>query len=60
MACKSDNSGEKGEYFILSTLDEVKDMLNEYFERTSSNFIVNRKSKDFGLPGKGVVTCIIM
>ena len=44
-------NGITGEYFMLSTLEEMKELIKDYSERTASQFVVNKKTQKFGLPG---------
>ena len=50
--CTNDEFKGKGEVFILPTLDEVRKLISEYSERTGSHFVVHKKTKHFGSPGK--------
>ena len=40
-----------GEYFMTSSYQEMVEILNDYFERTLSRFVVQKKTKNFGLEG---------
>lgn len=40
-----------GHYLVTATFDELKEVIEEYSEQTSSVFVVSRRTKDFGSPG---------
>ena len=40
-----------GEYFMTSSYEEMLEILNDYFERTLSKFVVQKKTKNFGMIG---------
>ena len=42
----------KGEYFIVSTLQEMQKLIDSYFETTKTHFVVHKRTKNFGLQGK--------
>ena len=44
-----------GEYFMTSSYEEMVEILNDYFERTLSRFVVQKKTKNFGLEGMVVI-----
>lgn len=39
---------DNGEYFVLRTFEEVKKLIEDYCDRTSSHFVVQKKTKTFG------------
>ena len=41
-----------GEYYIVSCLEEMRKLIDDYFERTRNHFIANKKTKHFGLSCK--------
>ncbi|XP_066927371.1 uncharacterized protein [Clytia hemisphaerica] len=38
-----------GEYFVTTTFDEMLQILQDYFDRTATKFVVQKRTKDFGL-----------
>lgn len=40
-----------GEYFVTSTYEEMMGILEDYFDRTASRFVVQKRTKDFGVKG---------
>lgn len=40
---------EPAEHFIVSSTDEMTDILDDYFDRTNSHFVIQKKSKYFGM-----------
>ena len=40
-----------GEYFMTSSYKEMVEILTDYFERTMSKFVVQKKTKNFGVVG---------
>ena len=41
-----------GEYFVTTTFNEMLQILQDYFERTATKFVVQKRTKDFGLKGE--------
>lgn len=50
------DDGEKklagGQHFMLNSTDALKEVLEEYYERTATRFVGWRKTKNFGLSSK--------
>ena len=40
-----------GRYFMLSNVDEVKQLITDYSDATSSHFVVSKRTKKFGISG---------
>lgn len=40
-----------GEYFVTSSYEEMMTIIEDYFDRTSSRFVVQKRTKDFGVKG---------
>ena len=43
--------------FVVSNIDKMREVIDDYCERTSSHFVVQKKSKNFGLPSKLFCLC---
>ena len=47
-----DEVSSRGKYFFADTLDEVQEILKEYFKETNSRFVVQKRTQKYGTTGK--------
>jgi len=40
-----------GEYFVTTSFEEMMQIIQDYFERTDTRFVVQKRTKDFGMTG---------
>ena len=49
-----------GEYFVTTSFEEMHQIIQDYFDRTDTRFVVQKRTKDFGMTGMYLALYLVL